>query len=222
MLQRKYYITIAIEYDETTNTAQYKYWLAKETEGGKLVDYAGEKWRFEIPNFIDQGSLKNDSCDQAALRIKLREYPTPEEEPTPSPSESPTPSPSESPTPSPSEEPTPEPSGTPRTDTPTPPVIPTPEPKGTENVPTITKKTTEPGARIIENKTEPKHTPPVVNHTFPEKQPVPHNPSRVNTPPFVPAQPATIPGPASQHGPVVNTGGAVHESFWTKIANLFR
>ncbi|WP_141750492.1 hypothetical protein [Corynebacterium sp. HMSC055D05] len=227
----------SIEYDETTNIAQYKYWLAEETEDGKLVDYAGKKWRFEIPNFIDKDSLKNDSCDQAALRIKLREQPTPEEEPTPSPSESPTPSPdpspsesptpspdpspSESPTPSPSEEPTPEPSGTPKTDTPTPPVIPTPEPKGTENVPMTTEKTTEPGVRIIEKKTEPKPVPPVVNHTFPEKQPTPENPSRVNTPPFVPAQPPIV-GPVAKQGPVVNTGGAVQESFWTMIANLFR
>ena len=152
--------------------------------------------------------------------------PSPSESPTPSPSEEPTPSPSESPTPSFSEEPTPEPSGTPKTDTPTPPVIPTPEPKGTEDVPTTTEKTTEPGARIIEKKTEPKPVPPVVNHTFPEKQPVPQNPSRVNTPPFVPAhapvQPAAIPGPVSEHGPVVNTGGAVQESFWTKIINIFR
>ena len=189
-----------------------------------------------------------DACDQSAHRILVDEKP--EEEPTPSPSESPTPSPdpspSESPTPSPSEsptpspdpspsesltpslseEPTPEPSGTPKTDTPTPPVIPTPEPKGTEDVPTTTEKTTEPGARVIEKKTEPKPVPPVVNHTFPEKQLVPQNPSRVNTPPFVPApapaQPAAIPGPVSEHGPVVNTGGAIQDSFWTKIANLFR
>ena len=195
---------------------------------------------------ISADVIAEDSCDQSAHRILVDEKP--EEEPTPSPSESPTPSPdpspSESPTPSPSEsptpspdpspsesltpslseEPTPEPSGTPKTDTPTPPVIPTPEPKGTEDVPTTTEKTTEPGARIIEKKTEPKPVPPVVNHTFPEKQPVPQNPSRVNTPPFVPApvQPAAIQGPVSEHGPVVNTGGAVQESFWTKIINIFR
>lgn len=60
--------------------------------------------------------------------------------------------------------------------------------------------------------------------TLPEKKPVPNNPSRVNILPFVPApvQPAVIPGPVSEHGPMVNTGGAVHESFWTKIANIFR
>ncbi|MDK8898781.1 hypothetical protein QP999_12695 [Corynebacterium sp. MSK004] len=220
-----------LEYDAENNIATYKY--DEDIDDGNGWKRRN-KWRFDIPDFVNSYSLKNDSCDQAALRIKLREQPTPEEEPAPSPSESPTPSPdpspsesptpspSESATPSPSEEPTPEPSGTPKTDTSTPPVIPTPDPKGTENVPTTTEKTTEPGARIIENKTEPKPVPPVVNHTFPEKQPVPQNPSRVNTPPFVPAQPAAIPGPVSQHGPVVNTGGAVHESFWTKIANIFR
>lgn len=38
------------------------------------------------------------------------------------------------------------------------------------------------------------YTPPAVNHTLPAKQPVPNNPSRVNTPPFVPdpAQPAAF------------------------------
>lgn len=236
-----------LEYNPESNTAVYKY----DEETLISGDYVRRnKWRFDVPDFIDTASLKNDSCDQAALRIKLREQPTPEEEPTPSPSESPTPStdpsPSESPTPSPSESPIPspsessapspsesptpsfneesisEPSGTPRKDTPTPLVIPTPEPKGTENVPTTTEKTTEPGARIIENKTEPKHVPPVVKHTFPEKDPVPNNPSRVNTPPIAPVQPAAISGPVSQHGPVVNTGGNVEESFWTKIANIFR
>ena len=195
-----------------------------------------------IEKFIVNTRISNeDGCDQSAHRILIDKKPvedepipspsesptpspdpSPSESPTPSPSESPTPSPSESPTPSPNEEPTPDPSGTPKTDTPTPPVIPTPEPKGTESTPTTTEKTTEPGVRIIENKTEPKHTPPVVNHMFPEKQPVPQNPSRVNTSPFVPVQPAAIPGPVSQHGPVVNTGGTVQESFWTKIANLFR
>ena len=219
-----------LEYDAENNIATYKY--DEDIDDGNGWKRRN-KWRFDIPDFVNSYSLKNDSCDQAALRIKLREQPTPEEEPAPSPSESPTPSsdpspsesptpsPSESPTPSPSEEPTPEPSGTPKTDTPTPPVIPTPEPKGTENVPMTTEKTTEPGVRIIEKKTEPKPVPPVVNHTFPEKQPTPENPSRVNTPPFVPAQPPIV-GPVAKQGPVVNTGGAVQESFWTMIANIFR
>lgn len=220
--------------------AQYDDILIPESDRDNFRKFINVETESELQSgkdtVISTNVIAEDACDQSAHRILVDEKP--EEEPTPSPSESPTPSPSESPTPSPdpspsesltpslSEEPTPEPSGTPKTDTPTPPVIPTPEPKGTEDVPTTTEKTTEPGARIIEKKTEPKPVPPVVNHTFPEKQPVPQNPSRVNTPPFVPApapvQPAAIPGPVSEHGPVVNTGGQVQESFWTKIANLFR
>ena len=65
------------------------------------------------------------------------------------------------------------------------------------------------------------NTPPVVHKSFPQKQPVPNNQSRVNTPPVAPVQPAAIPGPVSQHGPVVNTGGEVKESFWGKILKLF-
>lgn len=150
---------------------------------------------------------------------------SPEESPTPSPSESP--SPSSSKTPTPKDEPTPSASTTPkRSNTPTPPVIPTPKTRVTESTPKDTPSTTKPAARIIPSSPAPVITPPAVKHTFPAKQPVPQNPSRVNTPPFVPAptpvQPAVIPGPVSEHGPVVNTGGAVQESFWTKIVNIFR
>ena len=179
------------------------------------------------------------------------EDPTPSssETPEPSPSESPTPSsettPSETPTPttepSTNEESTSSSSNTPtsttkgepttsntpkRSSTPTPPVIPTPGTRVTESTPKETPRTTEPEARIIPSSPAPVITTPVVNHTLPAKKPVPQNPSRVNTPPFVPApapvQPAAIQGPVSEHGPVVNTGGAVHESFWTKIASIFR
>lgn len=158
-----------------------------------------------------------------------------ESSPEPSTSEQPAPSSevtsSEPPTPAPSEEPTPAPSEEPTADEtePTPretPNIPEPEPRETPEVPEDTPRTTEPAARIIPSSPAPVVNPPAVNHTFPEKQPAPENPSRVNTPPFVPApapvQPAAIQGPVSEHGPVVNTGGAVHESFWTKIASIFR
>ena len=193
--------------------------------------------------------VNEDGCDQAAVKVvRCDEKETETETPSPRESTSSDPTPSEEtssssevtssepPTHETSETPKtniPEPSETPRKGTSTPPVILTHEPKGTESIPTTTEKTTEPeartiekttepGARIIENKTEPKHVPPVVKHTFPEKQPVPNNPSRVNNPPIAPAQPAAIPGPVSQHGPVVNTGGEVQESFWTKISNIFR
>lgn len=164
--------------------------------------------------------------------------PAPEESPEPSPSDEPTPSapsPSESPEPEPStsEEPTPEttPSDDPTpSDEPTPettprdtPTIPEPEPRETPDTPVDTPSATKPAARIIPSSPAPVVAPPAVNHTFPEKKPTPQNPSRVNTPPFVPApvQPAAIPGPVSQHGPVVNTGGNVQESFWTKVMNIF-
>lgn len=148
---------------------------------------------------------------------------SPEESPTPSLSDSPTPSSSKTPTPK--DEPTPSTSITPkRSNTPTPPVIPTPKDHVTESTPKDTPRTTKPAARIIPSSPAPVVTPPSVNHTLPEKKPVPNNPSRVNTPSFIPApvQPVAIPGPVSEHGPVVNTGGAVQESFWTKIINIFR
>ena len=81
------------------------------------------------------------------------------------------------------------------------------------------EKTEEPKSQPTYKQQE--NIPPVVHKSFPQKQPVPHNPSRVNTPPVAPAQPAAIPGPVSQHGPVVNTGGEVQESFWGKIIKLF-
>lgn len=143
---------------------------------------------------------------------------TSSEPPTPAPSDEPTPAPSDEPTPAPSDEPTPV--TTPRQT----PAIPEPEPRETPETPEDTPRPTEPAARVIPSSPAPVITPPAVYHTFPEKQPVPENPSRVNTPPFVPApvQPAAIPGPVGKQGPVVNTGGAIQESIWTKIANLFR
>ena len=174
--------------------------------------------------------------------------PSPSESPTstPSPSDSPTPSsepiPSKTPTPSTEPETSDDPTSsssetTPSTpkdepitstipehsNTPEPPMIPTPDAHTTENTTADTPHTTEPAAKVIPSSSAPVVTPPAVNHTLPTKQPVPKNPSRLNTPPFVPApvQPAAIQGPVSEHGPVVNTGGAVHESFWTKIANIF-
>ena len=183
-----------------------------------------------VDYYVSGYGVNEDGCDQAA--VKLTWCPDEEETPTPSPSDTPVPEPSESeeptpssevtssepPTPAPSDEPTPE--TTPR-ETPN---IPEPEPRETPEVPEDTPRTTEPAARIIPSSPAPVITPPAVNHTLPVKQPVPQNPSRVNTPPFVPApvQPVAIQGPVSEHGPVVNTGGAVHKSFWTKIASIFR
>lgn len=183
--------------------------------------------------YVSGYGVDEDGCDQAA--IKLTWCPDDEETPTPSPSDTPVvpePSPSDEPTPSsevtsseppmPSDEPTPSEEPTPETTPRETPTIPEPEPRDTLTSPEDTPSTTKPAARIIPSSPAPVITPPAVKHTFPEKQPTPENPSRVNTPPFVPAQPAAIPGPVSEHGPVVNTGGAVQESFWTKIANIFR
>lgn len=199
-----------------------------------------------VTYYVGAYGVAEDGCDQAGVKISIckeEDQPTspvtpPSSEQTTTPprddrpgsstepapssevtsSEPPTPAPGEEPTPEPSEEPTP--GITPRET----PVIPEPEPRETPGVPEDTSRTTGPAARIIPSSPAPVITPPAVNHTFPEKQPVPENPSRVNTPPFVPApvQPAAIPGPVGKQGPVVNTGGAIQESIWTKIANLFR
>lgn len=199
-----------------------------------------------VTYLVGSYDIAEDGCDQAGVKISIceedeqptspvtppaSETTTPPREDRPGSSTEPVPSsevtsseppaPSEEPTPAPSEEPTAdesEPSDTPN--------IPEPEPRETPEVPEDTPRTTEPAARIIPSSPAPVVTPPAVNHTFPEKQPAPENPSRVNTPPFVPApapvQPAAIQGPVSEHGPVVNTGGQVQESFWTKIINIFR
>lgn len=187
--------------------------------------------------FVGAYGIAEDGCDQAGVKISIceeDEQPTspvtpPSSEPTTTPPRDDRPGSSTEPVPSsevtsseppaPSEEPTAdesEPSDTPTT--------PEPEPRETPEVPEDTPRTTEPAARIIPSSPAPVITPPAVYHTFPEKQQVPQNPSRVNTPPFVPApvQPAAIPGPVGKQGPVVNTGGAIQESIWTKIANLFR
>ena len=188
-----------------------------------------------VDYYVAGYGVDEDGCDQAA--VKLTWCPDEEETPTPSPSDTPVvpePSPSDEPTPSseitssepptPSDEPTPSGEPTPETTPRKTPAIPEPEPRETPDIPEDTPSTTEPAARVIPSSPAPVITPPAVNHTFPEKQPTPENPSRVNNPPFVPSpvQPAAIPGPVSEHGPVVNTGGAVQESFWTKIVNIFR
>ena len=178
--------------------------------------------------------VAEDGCDQAGVKISIcKEEEKPTSPVTPPSSEQDTTPPrddrSESSTePAPSsdvtssEPPAPEQNSTSES--------PAPEQKSTSNEPESstaledTSNTTKPAARIIPSSPAPVTTPPAVNHTSPEKQPIPENPSRVNNAPFVPApvQPAAIPGPVSENGPVVNTGGSVHESFWTKIANLFR
>ena len=190
-----------------------------------------------VDYYVAGYGVDEDGCDQAA--VKLTWCPDEEETPTPSPSDTPVvpePSPSDEPTPSseitsseppmPSDDPTPSNEPTPKATPRETPTIPEPEPRETPDTPVDTPSTTKPAARIIPSSPAPVVNPPAVNHTLPAKQPVPNNPSRVNTPPFVPApapvQPAAIPGPVSEHGPVVNTGGSVHESFWTKIVNLFR
>ena len=185
-----------------------------------------------VDYYVAGYGVDEDGCDQAA--VKLTWCPDEEETPTPSPSDTSVPEPSESEEPTPSSEvtssepPTPAPSDetTPETTPRETPNIPEPEPRETPESPVDTPSTTKPAARIIPSSPAPVVNPPAVNHNLPAKQPVPQNPSRVNTPPFAPApapvQPAAIPGPVSEHGPVVNTGGAVQESFWTKIVNLFR
>ena len=197
-----------------------------------------------VSYLVGSYGVAEDGCDQAGIKISIceeDEQPTspvtpPSSETTTTPPRDDRPGSSTEPVPSsevtsseppmPSDEPTPSKEPTPETtprDTPT---IPEPEPRETPEVPEDTPSTTKPAARIIPSSPAPVVNPPAVNHTLPAKQPVPNNPSRVNTPPFVPApapvQPAAIPGPVSEHGPVVNTGGAVQESFWTKIANIFR
>lgn len=205
--------------------------------GDRFADVFKPRSNPDVDYYVAGYGVDEDGCDQAA--IKLTWCPDEEETPTPSPSDTPVvpePSPSDEPTPSsevtsseppmPSDEPTSSEEPTPETTPRETPTIPEPEPRETPDTPVDTPSTTKPAARIVPSSPAPVITPPAVNHTFPEKQPAPENPSRVNNPPFVPApapvQPAAIPGPVSEHGPVVNTGGAVQESFWTKIANIFR
>lgn len=192
----------------------------KSPDGGELSfsdESATVKLGDEDKN-NDWGFVTPDPAPEESPEPSPSDEPTPSE---PSPSESPEPEPSTSEEPTPSDEPTPSEEPTPETTPRETPTIPEPEPRETPTSPEDTPSTTEPAARVIPSSPAPVVAPPAVNHTFPEKQPTPENPSRVNTPPFVPAQPP-IAGPVAKQGPVVNTGGAVQESFWTKIVNLFR
>lgn len=128
--------------------------------------------------------------------------------------------------------------------TPTTPVVPNNTPTNSENVPTPETTTSEPPRvetptssekspvssvevtipETITSEKEEKSFEPQPKNTLSQRENTPsvvQNPSRVNTPSFAPVQPEAIPGPVSQHGPVVNTGGTVQESFWTKVMNIF-
>lgn len=60
-------------YNAETNTATYTYSQWYSEVGGEKVF----KTRFDIENFINpEKSLKNDSCDQAALKVKVKSTPT--------------------------------------------------------------------------------------------------------------------------------------------------
>lgn len=66
-----------IRYNADTNTATYTYSSTVSTGGWASGETKEEKYRFDIENYISpEKSLKNDSCDQAALKVKVKSDPT--------------------------------------------------------------------------------------------------------------------------------------------------
>lgn len=199
--------------------------------GNKYADVFTLNANHSVTYMVGSYGVSEDGCDQAGVTITVCDKDEDPKESTEKPTTSIT-TPNETPDQD-TKTPTPEvkTSEPPRSETQV-----SKQPQGTssENTPESStkeektfestvreKKTEEPKSQPTPKQQE--NTPPVVHKTLPSQQPVPQNPSRVNTPPFVPApaQPAAIPGPVAKQGPVVNTGGEVQGSFWTKIMSIF-
>lgn len=183
-----------IRYNAETNTATYTYSNTVPTGGWNSGETEEKKYRFDIKDFISpEKSLKNDSCDQAALKVKVKSAPTtppttPETPPTtPETPETPTTTP-EKPTTTP-EKPTTTPSTTPGK--------PTTPPESTP--PTTPGKPSTPGTTTPLSG-EKKSPQPVVNSTSRDVSDVEVK---------------------KDGAPVVNTGGATSLSFFQRIAAMF-
>lgn len=194
--------------------------------GDKYADIFKLHKNYSTTYMVGSYGVSEDGCDQAGVTISVCDK---EADPQESTSETPTTPVIPNNTPTNSENvPTPE------TTTSEPPRVETPTSSEKSPVSSVEETTPETTTSEKEEKSfepQPKNTPsqrentPPVVHKPLTQQPAPQNPSRVNTPPFVPVpapvQPAAIPGPVSKQGPVVNTGGSVQKSFWTKVMNIF-